>query len=341
MAQNITIKNEADAFAAIEKYLADGGFKGGVQLSGWPKLEIRLVGDKFDASITPPVMRSFLELQNLVYKSYAIAQYDTDDTRKLSNEEREELEILVKVEEGSSIFEVDFQGVLEKFAEKAAETMPPELIAITIIGLGVLWVGKTSYSAYLNYRKEVRLGEVKTEEQRHMLDTMQQASKEETKRLELLTKLMVREPKLEAVSRQAYDSKTEMLKGFATADEATVSGVTTSGEIGQELVVNARRKAVERRLDGFYRVIRVDSSDPEAFKVKIRKHRGSLEFEAIVEDVSLDAEKKEVLQYAEWERTTVFLNINAKVLDDSIKNAVILGVERRDPPPELVKRNEE
>ena len=339
MAQNLTIRNEADAFAAIQAYLEDGGFKGGVKLSGWPKLEIRLVGEKFDASITPPVMKSFLELQNLVYKSYAIAQYDTDDTRKLSSDEREELEILVKVEEGSSIFEIDFQGVLEKFAEKAAETMSPELIAITVIGLGVLWVGKASYGAYLDYRKEVRLGEAKTEEQRNILETMRQSSKEETRRMELMTKLLVREPKLEEVSRQAYDSKTEMLKGFATADEATVSGITTTGEEAQELVVNARRKASERRLDGFYRVVRVDSSDPEAFKVKIRKHRGSLEFEALVEDITLDAEKKEILQYAEWERTTVYLNINAKVLDDNIKSAVVIGVERRDPP-ELVKARE-
>ena len=332
MAQNITIKNEDDAFAAIQHYLESGGFKGGVRLEGWPKLKIRLVGDKFDASITPPVMKSFLELQNLVYKSYAIAQYGTDDTRKLSKEEREELEIQVKVDEGSSIFEVDFQGVLEKFAEKAVETMPPEMLAITIIGLGVLWVGKTSYSAYLDHRKDIRMAEVKSEEQREMLSAMQVSSKEETKRVELLTKLVMRQPALEAVSRQAYDTQTEMLKGFATADEATVAGVTTSGDIASELVVNARRRAAERRLDGFYRVLRVDSSNPDEFKVKIRKNRSSLEFEALLEDESLDAEKKEVLQYAEWERTTVYLNINAKVLDDAIKSAVILGVERRDPP---------
>ncbi len=71
-------------------------------------------------------------------------------------------------------------------------------------------------------------------------------------------------------------------------------------------------------------------------KVKIRKHRGQIEFEALVQDVTLDTEQKEVLQYAEWERTTVYLNINAKILDDAIKHAVIIGVERRDPP-ELIK----
>lgn len=334
MAGELTIRNESDAFEVIQEYLDNGQLKGSatVKLSGWPKLQVRLVGEQFDATITPPVMKSFLELQALIYRSYAIAQYDTDDTRRLSAEEKDALEIQVKVEEGSSIFEVDFQAVLEKFAEKAAETMPPELVVITVVGLGVLWAGKASYSAYLNYRKEVRLAEVKSEEQRNMLAVFEHSSKEETKRVELLTRLMIREPTLQAVARETHDTQTEMLKGFATAEEATVSGITTPAEVTQELLVNARRKAVERRLDGFYRVIRVDSSNPEAFKVKIRRHRSAAEFEALVEDTTLDAEKKEVLQYAEWERTTVYLNINAKVLDETIKNAVILGVERRDPP---------
>ncbi len=276
-------------------------------------------------------MKSFIELQGLVHRSYAIAQYGTEDTRKLSKEERDELEIEVKVEEGSSIFEVDFQSVLMKFAETAGTAMTPEMTAVTILGLGVLWVGKTSYTGYLNYRKEVRMSEAKTEEQREVLTGILEQSKQETARLETLTKLLIKQPALEQISRQTYDTKTEMLRGFSTAEKATVDEVTFSGEVAKELVTNARRKAVEKRLDGFYRIVRVDSSNPEEFRVKVRKHRSSQEFEAVVEDTSLDSEKKEVLQYAEWERTTVYLNINAKVLDGEIKQAVILGVLRADP----------
>jgi hypothetical protein len=176
------------------------------------------------------------------------------------------------------------------------------------------------------------MAEVKSEEQREMLSAIKENSKEETERTRLLTQLLVKHPALEAVSRQTYDARTEMLKGFATADQATVSGVTVSQEVAQELVISARRKATEKRLDGYYRITRVDSSNPDEFKVKVRRHRSGIEFEAIVEDSTLDSEKKDVLQYAEWERTTVYLNINAKVLDDDIKQAVVIGVERKDPP---------
>lgn len=312
--------------------MAGDQFPSGVELEGWPKLKIRLVGDKFHSSLTPTVMRSFIELQNLVYKSYAIAQYDSEDTRKLSKEERADLEIEVKVEEGSAIFEIDLQEILLKFAEKAGETMPPELMVATILGLGVLWAGKTSYTAYLNYRKDIRATEAKTEEQRDTLSSIEAMSKQETARLEVLTRLLVSQPKLESVSRQVYDARTEMLRGFASADEATVSGVAVTQDVAHELVTNARRKAAEQRLDGYYRITRVDSSNPDVFKVKVRKHKSLTEFEAEVEDTSLTAEMKDVLQYAEWERTTVYLSINAKVLDGDIKHAVVLNVIRKNPP---------
>lgn len=332
MTEKLKIKSEEDAFEAIKSFLAGDQFPSGVELEGWPKLKIRLVGDKFHSSLTPTVMRSFIELQNLVYKSYAIAQYDSEDTRKLSKEERADLEIEVKVEEGSAIFEIDLQEILLKFAEKAGETMPPELMVATILGLGVLWAGKTSYTAYLNYRKDIRATEAKTEEQRDTLSSIEAMSKQETARLEVLTRLLVSQPKLESVSRQVYDARTEMLRGFASADEATVSGVAVTQDVAHELVTNARRKAAEQRLDGYYRITRVDSSNPDVFKVKVRKHKSLTEFEAEVEDTSLTAEMKDVLQYAEWERTTVYLSINAKVLDGDIKHAVVLNVIRKNPP---------
>ncbi|WP_271105831.1 hypothetical protein [Pseudomonas tohonis] len=332
MAEKLAIRDEGDALEAIKRFMEGEKLLADLELEGWPKLKVRLVGDKFDSTITPTVMKSFIELQNLVYRSYALAQYQTDDTRKLSKDEREELEIEVKVEEGSSIFEVDFQEVLTKFAEKAAEQMTPEMIAITVLGLGVLWAGKTSYATYLDHRKEVRMAEAKTEEQRNLLAGMAQLSREETERLQVINRMIISHPMLNEVSKQAYDTRTEMLRGFASADSATIGEKEISPEIAHELVTNARRKAVEQRLDGYYRIQRVDSSNPDEFRVRVRRNKTDVQFEAIVEDAFLNNDMKETLQYAEWERTIVFLSINAKVLDGDIKQAIIIDVQRADQP---------
>lgn len=320
----VTIRSEEDAFKAIKRLIAREDFRGDVQLDGWPKLQIKLVGEQFNSSITPSVMKSFLELQSLVYKSYAIARYDTDDVRKLSKEERDELEIKVTVEPGSSMFEVDLQEILVKFAEQAGQSMTPEMTAVTVLGLGILWVGKTSFNAYLNYRKEVRLSEARTEEQKSALDAIQAQTKQETERLQLLTKLLVKQPMLEQVKDQVYDAHTEMLKGFSAADTATIEGLTVASDVADELLKNARRKASEKRVDGYYRIIRVDSSNPDVFRVRVRRKKSATEFDAVLQDDSLDEQKKLTLQFAEWERTTVFLSINAKVMDGVIKQATIL-----------------
>lgn len=327
----VTISSEDDAFEAIKLLISRKDFQGDVQLDGWPKLQIKLVGEQFDSSITPSVMKSFLELQSLVYKSYAITRYDTDDVRKLSKEEREELEIKVTVEPGSSMFEVDLQEILVKFAEQAGQTMTPEMTAVTVLGLGVLWVGRTSFSAYLNYRKEVRLSEAGTEEQKAALDAVQAQSKQETERLQLLTKLLVKQPMLDQVKDQVYDAHTEMLKGFSTADTATIEGLTVDSDVADELLKNARRKATEERVDGYYRIIRVDSSNPDVFRVRVRRKKSATEFDAVLQDDSLDEQKKLTLQFAEWERTTVFLSINAKVMDGVIKEATILDATAVEP----------
>lgn len=334
MADTITIKNEDDAFEAIKMLVSSKDFPGEVKLDGWPKLQVRLVGEQFDSSITPSVMKSFIELQGLVYKSYAITRYDTEDVRRLSREERAELEITVTVEPGSSVFEVDLQAVLMKFAEQAGQTMTPEMMAATVLGLGVLWAGKASYSAYLNYRKEVRLAEVGSEQQKATLAVVETQSKQETERMNLLTKLLIKQPLLDQVKDQAYDTQTEMLKGFATADEATIEGITVTSDVADELLKNARRKALEQRVDGYYRILKVDSTNPDAFKVHVRRNRGAAEFDAVLQDDTLDKRRKQVLQDAEWDRTTVYLHINAKVMDGTIRQATILDAMRADQPDE-------
>ncbi|MBZ4262150.1 hypothetical protein LAN14_26715, partial [Mycobacterium tuberculosis] len=60
---------------------------------------------------------------------------------------------------------------------------------------------------------------------------------------------------------------------------------------------------MEIRLDGNYRIEKVDSTDPESFKVQVRNVDSDLRISCIVQDVFLDAsEHKKALQQAEWDR---------------------------------------
>ena len=84
------------------------------------------------------------------------------------------------------------------------------------------------------------------------------------------------------------------------------------------------------RLDGEFRILQVDSSDPTQFKVKVQNQKNGEELEAIVQDDSLDQHNRTILQTAEWLRQPVSLKINARQLRGKYKDATILEVARVD-----------
>jgi hypothetical protein len=105
----ISIRSEQDAYNLLQQILNESiSLEGSeLRLEGWPKLHIYLTGEKFHQTLTPSVMKGFIDLQHGIYKSYALAVHHTADTRILTKEESDDLEIEVKVEEGSSDVEVD------------------------------------------------------------------------------------------------------------------------------------------------------------------------------------------------------------------------------------------
>lgn len=320
------IDSDQAAFEWLERYL-EGEQVEGVKLEGWPKLSIRLTGDKFDQSLTPSIMKGFVDFQSEINRSYALSKYGAANANKLSKEERKELEIRVKVEKGSTVLEVNFQELLTSIASKAVTSMDPATLGMTIVGLGAIWGSATAYKAFLNHRKEIRMAEVQSESDREHLSTLQFMSEQETKRAEVMASVVKRSSELDNASRFADDARADLLKTMSKADTAEIDGITLDSDTTSQLMSNARRKSEEVRLDGEYRILRNDTTDPTAFKVKVRNVSNQNEFEALVQDESLSDNYKTLLREAEWDRTTVKLSINAKQLDDTIRSAVVIRVE--------------
>lgn len=331
----LLINSEEEAFALIENYLSGETLPEHISFDGWPRLSFRLEGDNFRQSITPSVMKGFIEMQSQINKSYALAKYGVPDPRKLTKEEREDLEIKVEVEKGSSIFNVDIGGFLTKLSQELVGKMSPQQIMVTLLGAALIWGGISIFRRFLDNRKEVRLSEINKDGDKEHLRTMQSMSQEETKRMELMTRFINKTPLLDNMDRMSYDAKTEMVKSFSRADMAEIDGVMLDGEMAKELTTNARRRSSEMRIDGIYRIEEVNSTDPEAFKVKVRNVKTDQRLTCVVQDIFLDESgNKDALVKAEWDRKPVHLSINAKHVDGDIKSAVILYVHDSKEKPE-------
>jgi hypothetical protein len=323
----LTIRSDADAYAFFAKYL-DGKAKiEDVVLEGWPKLKIRLRGEKFEQSLTPGVMKGIIELQNAINRSYALNKYGIANAGRLTADEREELEIVVKVDKGSTILEIDFQALLTHAATKMIDKMDPITLAVTVVAAGAIWASSTVVKKYLENKKEEKILSAKTESEREYFESMRFMSTQETKRMELLTRVIEKNHELMNVYRHAEDAKTDLLKSMSRADEAEIAGVPIDSETAKELSANARRQSNEIRLDGMYRILRNDTTDPLAFRVRVRSINNNAVIDASVQDITLTDRTKRILQVAEWSRAPVKLGINAKDLDGTIKNAIVVSVE--------------
>lgn len=324
----LIIRNENDAYELLARCV-NPGFQFDNDISvvfdGWPKLEIKVKGERFKSTITPSIMTGFIEFQKAIYRSYALTKYNSSNVNRLTKEEKDQLELLVTVSEGSSIFGIDFQAAVEKFMENVGSKLTRKDILVSVLVLGVLYFGDSAYKSYLQERKDVRAAELESEKQVKLIEHLQFASKEETERLKIIQELALQHHQVQNVQSQAHDAQTELVKSFRKVEKAIIGTVEVDGEMAVELTKNARKKSLEVRLDGAYRVLLVDSSEVGVFKIRVRDITSKEEFTAIVQDESMDSKHKRLIQTAEWAKTPVNLVINAKDLDGEIKQAIVMA----------------
>lgn len=334
MMNEIVINSESDVYELLEK-LSDKSFDVttlnnlNLDFNGWPILQVRMVGQQFNSSITAPIMKAFLELQTSLYRSFATVKYGIPNPAKLSKDEKQMLELIVKVEEGSSKYKIDLQQLFENTCKNLVDKMEPKHILIAVLSIAVLYFGDSAYKNYLDNRKEIRQLEIKDDEQKATLNHLKFVSQEETKRATIIAKLAVQNSHVQTIVALSEDAKAEFLKRGSTASVIEYQGIELTGDIAEELGKNARKPSIDIRLDGLYRVLNVDSSDPTEFKVKVRNVGNGEEFTAIVQDNTLERAHIQAIQNGEWERKLVNMTINAKqrTKDNTIYNAKVIFAE--------------
>lgn len=296
-----------------------------LSFNGFPTLQIRLRGDKFHGTITSGVMKGLLELQKAIYKSYAEAVYNSDNINKLTKHEKDCLEILVKVEQGCTLLNIDGQKTLEKWIEVMADKLTPKTIAAITLGVAALYFGSSSLNTYLNNQKDIRMAEVTEQAQKDTLNQISALSQTELEKMQIIANVKTQYPPVSRIQNHADDAHHSMVKSFSKVDEVDFGGTVIEGNVAEELTKTKRTSATEERLDGNYRILSVDSTDPLIFKVKVRNIENRHEFLANVQDETLEQRYKTLIQAAEWNRRPVKLNINARMVGEEVREATVIG----------------
>lgn len=332
--QNIVIRNEQDAYDFLRQLYEDkvSDLKQlKIEFVGWPVIQMKVIGERYHSTITPPIMKAFLKLQEGMYRAYSIAVYG--EVKRLSDTEKKQLELVIKVAEGCS--EISDNGNINwtELCKTLIHKMPSKYLLIGILTFMVLYFGEGFYQDYLGDLKSQRELTATKETEKALIEAIKVQSTTTKEVLaankEIVNKVLERHPTLEAVKTHSEETQTEFLRSAEDAEELQFQGVSLSGKQAKTLGTKPRQLTPEFkdiRLDGMYRILTVHTELQTGFKVKIRNEANGTELTAEVQDDTFESQYKQAIQNGTFEKRPVELTINAKqkIKDGSINDAVII-----------------
>lgn len=315
----LTISNEDQAWEVFEKAIS-GSFDGdvaSVKFLDWPQITITLDGGKFESSLTTAVMENLIEVQKNLNRSYALLNYNINDSRKNTAGDRDNIELVFKVEKGSTDITAGIANGLQNLITSMGDKMSPTEFLVLILGGGLLYCAQSVYRA----RLQKQIDEKK-------IDADLEVRKEDTERFKMLADVVAKAPVLKAIAYESEDAQAALVKAASYADKASLMGIDTiSKSAYQSLTKNPRSKSKEVRLDGSYRVLIADKGNSEG-RFKLSGNHG--EFTASMDEENLDSSEIDIFKSAFWSGAEIELKINAKSLRGNIFDASIVGVKNID-----------
>lgn len=321
----LIISNEEEAWDALERAAQGSGFSDKIELEfkDWPTIKMDFAGHDWDSTVPSRVMMPLLEVQRDINRAYASIKYNEFNLRKLKDEERDDLEVVVKVGKGSSIYETELWKQLSHMAEAAIGRMNGDQIVITVLGIALAITAPVMYKAWLASRQKEK-----------EIESQVEFSKQETERLKVFAEAVKASPVLQTVREDSQAAHNRLLKAVKPGDSVEMKGVKLRSDEVEALVQPERERAQNVFIDGIFAVIgnRTDKSD--GFRITVKRLSDQLTLNADV-PLELPFEQQQLIQKAEWSKGVIRLSIAASMLRDSISQAVVVSAEEFVDPGSL------
>lgn len=324
----LIIHNEEDAWALLGAAISGEEHPDArrLEFKGWPIWSLDAKGRDWYSTVPTRIMPPLLDVQKDVNRAYANMQYGDSNLRKLRDEDRDALEVVVKVDKGSSIFTADLSDQLDKILQAAVGRMNGTEALIAVLGIGLLITAPVMYKAWLAQRLKEKELQSRTELGSKNIAERIQQSQEETRRLEIMRDAVTRQPALQAVKEDTQATTNKLLKATRPGDTMDVRGVPMTAEEAHEIAQPEREQAKDLELQGSFRIIGNRTDKGDGFHITVKRRSDGLQFGADVL-AELPWSDQEAIQQAEWGKTPVDLVIEAEMLRDKIARAVVVSAK--------------
>lgn len=317
-ARRIAIRNENDLFEAIRS-LNRGETLGDIRFEGWPRIELAIRGESFGGGVPTRIMPPLLKFQAAIDRAYARSL----GRERLTREERQRAELIVRLESGSTTFFSDLTEALNHALAAAAKNMsgPQVLLSILVVA------GSTG--GYLGWRDYVR-----NQTEQHRLDVQVRLSELDNRRIEILTEAMVGNSLARAGVDDLNAARGQLFRNLEDGDVLVVGGEPlVRGDVARRLARNPAPERVQGRLDGDYAILSVDSGRVRSgFRIRVRDVKSREELVVSIPEGTLPPDQIEALQDGEWGKAPLHMRINVTRAGKRIVGATLVeaGLRRAD-----------
>lgn len=326
MQKNLVISSESDAFALLED-LVKGVDMGDIQveLRDWPVLIIQVEGKDFAGTIPTRIMHPLLELQRQVNRVYAEVVYG-DAGRRLSQEEREGLELIVQVSSGSSKFQTPLDKPLLEILKKGMAKMNGSQVTIVVLTFAVIIGTNYGWTAWLNERLE----------EKRLAQTIELSQLEQHK-LDVVRQALIVAPQAKGATDAAAEVQGEWSRRLRTDDRLVVpvsnpdddraAPAEISGETARQVIRTERETPLERVVEDRYRLRVADFSKPGVVRVELTRVSDGYNFRADVLAGAMTNEQEQALRDHGWKRQELILQLVVKDLHGRYTSAKVVAVK--------------
>lgn len=281
-------------------------------------IQIVITGEKYHGTIPGELARGIWEYQEAVYKAAAFVLTGSDDNRKLTTVQRESLELVFLVEEGST----DLKASIAKFAEALGEgfkTMDSKRKMIILLAIAVLLAGGVMGWKALETSASVKKAEIQA--------TLQVGTEaEKTKQFEIIARAAGRFPEVQKFDKAADEGTKAIIRSASDASNIKVGRANFTKIDIQEVNQRAPKTASEASIvDGVFRVFGTESKHADSTRYVLSGTDG-IEFPVIVNHSELSADDLDKIWTAAKARLPIRLEVSVTKNKGLIKAAQVISV---------------
>jgi hypothetical protein len=282
---------------------------------GWPSFDLRIDGKDWNGTVPTRVMSPLLDVQRDIHRLYSYLCMGGADLRRITDSQRSLLELVIKVEKGSSDYKAALDRQFTEIAKEAIKNMESKHILIAILGVAFIYGANDLGKQWIASQQAAK-----------QVEQTVALSKQETERLKIFAEATKHTPALKAAVSDYEATQNKILKVVKHNDKIKAYGVEINGYEAQEITHKERANSSTIEITGLFRVMANDASKKSGYRIKVTRISDGESFAATV-PFDLDYEQQQIIQKAEWSKgaKTVDLTIKAAMLRGKVTNAEVVS----------------